>query len=349
MKKTFLLFFAMLLICTTAFGATIEGRVVLDGEPLAGMRVEAHTNLDFSGEPLAVSAPSDEFGFYRLNLPVGLYALFARDEERGLFAFCGRNPVALADETVWAGLQGVVTAPAKALPYDDDFNAAVEGVVLLDGVPVADARVYLYLDAEEDLKGQGYRLSPPTGVDGRFAFDTLPETGYFLVARKRAGGGQVGPVREGDLFGVYAGNPLYLQAGQTQQISLPVVRKVQEENRSETFVRATGMAFSGRVTDPQGQPVAGVHVFAYTDRVIGHQRPTALSPPTGADGRYVVYVREPGVYFVGSRQKYGDSPRPGELFGMYDETADHSLTILPGETLEGIDIEVEPVTLGFEL
>ncbi|MDO3378763.1 hypothetical protein [Geoalkalibacter halelectricus] len=349
MTRLLIVLLTLGLTASAVFGASIEGRLVLDGEPLEGMRVEAHATLDFSQEPLAVSEPSDEFGLYRLDLPAGLYALFARDAERGLFAFCGRNPVALADETVWAGLQGVKTTPPRTAPYDDGFNGAVEGVVLFEGAPVAEARVYLYLDAEEDLKGQGYRMSPPTGSDGRFAFDTLPETGYYLVARKRAGGGQVGPVREGDLFGVYAGNPLYLPAGQSLDINLPMVRKVQDENRSETFVRATGMAFSGRVVDPEGRPVAGMHVFAYTDRVIGHQRPAALSAPTGVDGRYVVYLREPGVYYVGSRQKYGDSPRPGELFGMYDQTADHSLMVLPGETLEGIDIEVAPVDLGFAL
>ncbi|WP_305046018.1 hypothetical protein [Geoalkalibacter sp.] len=343
--RNLLVFLLLLLGGGPALANTIEGRVVLGGEPVAGMRVAAYAGLDFSRPPLAVSAPSDDAGLYRLELPPGLYALFAGDAERNLFAFCGRNPVALAEERVWAGLQAVRTAAPRVTPYADAFNGAVEGVVLLDGEPVEGARVYLYLDAAEDLKGQGYRMSPPTSADGRFAFDGLPETSYFLTARKREGGGRVGPVREGDLFGVYFGNPLYVTAGRTQQIELPLVRKVQDENRSETFVRATGMAIAGRVIDAQGQPLAGLHVFAYTDRVIGHQRPAALSPPTGADGRYLVHLREPGVYFVGAREEYGDSPMPGELFGMYDESPDHSIRVTAGQRLEGIDIQVEPVSL----
>lgn len=343
--RILILVLLLLTVHNPAWAGAIEGRVVLGGAPVADIRVAAYAGLDFSQPPVALSAPSDEAGLYRLELPPGLYALFARDAQRSLFAFCGRNPVALADEVVWAGLQAVPLEAPRTSPYGDEFNGAVEGVVLFEGEPVAGARVYLYLDAEEDLKGQGYRMSPPTGSDGRFAFDSLPETSYFLTARKREGGGRVGPVREGDLFGVYAGNPLYVAAGRTLDIRLPLVRKVQDENRSETFVRATGMALSGRVTDTAGRPVAGVHVFAYTDRVIGHQRPAALSPPTGADGTYLVHIREPGTYYVGARQEYGDSPMPGELFGMYDDSPDHSLSIATGQRLDGIDIEVEPVSL----
>lgn len=325
--------------------AMIEGRVIFGEAPLAGMRVEAHGSLDLSGEPAAVSSPTTEDGRYRLVLPRGTYALVARDKERGLFAFCGRNPVTIEEGTEWAGLLAVKAEPADYLPYDSEFSGAVEGTILYEGRPLEGAHVYLYLDVAEDLKGQGYRLSPPTGPDGAFAFDDLPESGYFLVARKRQSGERVGPVLEGDFLALYPGNPLTVRAGRSVRVTLNAVRKVKEATAAETLDRAGGMTVRGKVTDRKGEPVAGVHVFAYTDRVIGHHRPASLSPPTGADGRFTVHFRKPGTYYLGARERYGDSPAPGELFGLYDETADHGLTVRPAETVEGVHIVVEPMTL----
>ncbi len=334
------------LLPAAAWGGTIEGRIVLGEEPLAGMRVAAYGSLDFSVEPLAMSETTGDDGRYRLEIPAGQYALYARDGARGLFAFCGRNPVAVGAEPVWAGLQAVPEGSFSYGPYTDARTAAVEGTVLFEGKPLEGAFVYLYLDVADDLKGQGYRLSLPTGSDGTFAFEGLPESDFFLAARKREGGGRVGPLLEGDYLAVYAGNPLRALAGKTARVELTAVRKLKEEAGSETFARsAQGVEVRGTVVDRAGRPVAGVHVFAYTDRVIGHQRPAALSPPTGADGTFVVGLKAPGVYYLGARQFYGDSPAPGELFGMYDVTADHGLSVEPGRTPEPIRIVVEPVSL----
>ena len=46
---------------------------------------------------------------------------------------------------------------------------------------------------------------------------------------------------------------------------------------------------------------------------------------------------------VGARELYGDSPAPGELFGMYEESADHGLTVKAGEPPALLKIVVEPV------
>lgn len=325
--------------------ALLEGRVVQGDAPLAGMRVEAYAGLDFSGAPLAISAPTAADGRYRLELPPGRYALVARDPQRRLFALCGRNPVAVTDkDTAWAGLQAVPQGTLRYRPYEDAASAAVEGRVLYEGQPLADAVVYLYLDVADDLKGQGFRIAPPTGADGVFAFDGLPESSYFLAARRSADGGRVGPVLEGDYLALYSGNPLPLRAGEAAVVELHALRKVREEAGSATFSHS-GTLLRGIVVDATGRPVAGVHVFAYRDRVIGHQRPAALSAPTGADGVFSVAFDTPGTYFIGARQYYGDSPAPGELFGMYDASADHGLAIEAETAPEPIRIVVEPVTL----
>ena len=323
----------------------IEGRIVYNDEPLSGVRVYLYRALDFADEPLFISPASDAEGYYQVEVSSGSYALFARDQKLGLFAFCGRNPVKVEQGVVWAGLQAVPIHKIETHPYDDEYSAAVEGVVLFNGKPLANAYVYLYLDTAEDLKGQGYRLSMPTGPDGRFAFDGLPESSYYLMVRKRMDGNRVGPVMEGDYLGHFSGNPVVAKAGTASKVVIPTVQKIKSQAASETFVQVDGPTVSGQVTNPQGAPIAGLHVFAYTDRVIGHKRPAALSTPTGQDGTFRLNLGRPGTYYIGARQEYGDSPAPGELFGMYEQSADHGLKVEAGRTVDGIVIVVEPITL----
>jgi len=337
----FLILFSTFLVPAQA--ALIEGRVVFGDKPVPGMRVEARTTLDFSSAPVVVSPPTGEDGTYRLVVPAGNYILFARDEVRGLFAFCGRFPVKVGETPVWAGIQAVKVHSSTDSPYDDEYSAAIEGTLLFEGEPLEGAYIHLYLDAGEDLKGQGYRLSSPTGKDGRFAFDGLPESGYYLVARKRATGGRVGPVLEGDYLALYP-SLVTAVAGKTKEVRVEAVRKIKDKGDSEMTTEG-GAIIRGIVTDPEGNPLSGLHVFAYTDRVIGHQRPEALSRETGPDGRFTVHFAHGGTYFVGARQEYGDSPAPGELFGMYDETSDHGLTLKEGESLDKMHIVAEPITL----
>jgi hypothetical protein len=340
-----LLLLVLLAVPSLLSAAVLEGRVVSGDEPLAGVVVSAYTTLDFTTAPVARSVMSDSDGMFALELPLGTYALFGWNADRSRFAFCGRNPVNVTAETVWAGLQSVPVDTLEVSAGDDDYSAAIEGRVLHNHQPVVGANVYLYLDVAEDLKGQGYRLSLPTAKDGYFRFDGLPESNYFLVARHRRNGQRVGPVLEGDQLGIYPGNPLTARAGQVHHVKVHTVAKLKDSGESETFGRATGPVLKGRVVDASGQAVGGVHVFAYVDRVIGHQRPAAMSVPTSADGRFVVNLPEPGTYYVGAREAYGDSPAPGELFGMYEESADHGLTLETGRTLDDVVIVVEPLAI----
>lgn len=343
--KQFLLIISLLFWIAPAMAGVIEGRVVHGDEPVVGIEVKAYRNLDFSKEPITVAAPTDTDGMYRIELPVGRYALFASAPERKLFAFCGRNPVSVADATVWAGLQAVAVSEPTITPYDEPYSGAIEGRVMFAGKPLAGAYVYLYHGVEDALKGQGYRLSMPTDADGFFAFDDLAASSYFIAARKRQDGGRVGPVLEGDYLGIYPGNPLLLRSGQALQIQLETVRKVKAERASETFATVEGPVLRGEIVNTAGQPVAGVHMFAYTERVIGHKRPAALSAPTAADGRFELSLPNAGLYYIGARQFYGDSPAPGELFGMYEESADHGLEVEAEQDLDELRIVVEPITL----
>lgn len=342
--RRFWMVLLLLSVALPAPAAVIEGRVVEDGTPVADVRVGAHTDLAPGSTPVATAVSSAD-GRYRLELPPGRYTLYAKSVDGRRFAFSGRNPFRLGPADLWIGLQLVPVAEVRRQRYDDDYSAGLEGVVTFAGRPLAGAVVHLYLDTAEGLKGQGYRMSPPTGADGRFYFDGLPESDYYLVARWRRSGELAGPVRAGDRIGFFAGNPLHLAAGEQVTVRLPLVAKQEAAGSRETFGEASDTRLEGRVVDTRGRPVAGVHVFAYTSRVIGHQRPAALSPPTAGDGRFRLDLPAAGTYYIGARQRYGDSPAPGELFGMYDATVDHGLTVAAGEVRRGLRIVVEPIRL----
>ena len=183
-----------LVLPALAGGGVIEGRVMDGDEPLPNVTVAAYATLDFTRTPIAVALPSEQDGSYRLELPEGTYALFGWNDDRSRFAFCGRNPVNVNADPVWAGMQVVPVEPPARHAYSDAYTAAVEGYALYQGQALPMATVYLYLDVAEDLKGQGYRLSLPTAEDGYFRFDGLPESDYFLVLRQRQSGQRVGPV-----------------------------------------------------------------------------------------------------------------------------------------------------------
>ncbi|WP_156826968.1 MSCRAMM family protein [Geopsychrobacter electrodiphilus] len=334
-----------LLCCSGSVMATqVEGRVVLNEKPLASMQVQAYSDLDPSGKPLGSIATTDTEGLFSLDLPPGFVALYARSKDGRYFAFCGRNPLQVGSLRVWAGLQAVeVTDPVFSV-YDDQYTASLEGVVTFEGKPISDAFVSLYLDVADDLKGQGYRHSAGTGADGFFAFDGLPESNYFLVVRKRQNLEPVGPLVDGDFMGVYAGNPISLKSGRTAVVTLPMVERKSGSRKGALPDRPGPIKLAGRIVDISGKPLANLHFFAYRDPVIGHQRPDVLSAQTGADGQFEVSFREPGIYYVGAREAYGDSPAPGELFGLYSGRADHGLQIVVGNN-DPVVIQATPIRL----
>ncbi len=345
MKGFFWVILLVALPVASVNAALVEGRVVFGEKPLAGMQVRAFENLNPGSERVGDLATTAEDGSFRLDVPAGYLALYAYSADGRYFAVCGRNPLLAVDgETIWAGMQAVEVKASSEVDYADEYSAGLDGVVTLGGKPQADVFVSLYLDTAEDLKGQGYRISMPTDATGYFSFDGLPESDYFLMARKRQSGARVGPLLEGDLFGVYAGNPLNLKAGKLVSIELPLLERQPGNSAAEGPDRQGDILLRGRIVDEKGQPQAGLHFFAYRNPVIGHQRPAALSPPSDAEGKFEVSFREPGLYYVGARQEYGDSPAPGELFGLYEGRADHGLDVAEKKNPE-ILIRVAPISL----
>ena len=327
--------------------AVLSGRMTFRGAPVAGARVDLFERYDGSGKPPLRSVITAQDGGFRAEAPSGRYFAVAEGtfEKTPVFAFSGQNPVRIDSGTRWLGMKAVPMETPEIRPGLHGRGAVVAGEVVSGGVPVENAFVYVYSGAGTGFKGMGIAMSPPTGPDGRFEIEHLPESSYFLVARRRGSGGMTGPLEKGDLFGFYPGNPVYAKDGAATVVRMDLVEKEKALSYSEV-TSGTETVLRGRVVDRGGRPQAGVYAFVYDDRVFGHRRPFGHSGRTGMDGTFAIYLDRPGTFYLGARENFGNSPKPGERFGFYDGTPDHAVTAVSGKAVEGLTIIVEPILAG---
>lgn len=337
-------------------GAGFEGKVSLSGEGVTGAMVYAYRSFEDyrNSKPAFASRPTGADGRYAVDTPPGTYYLAALktkgasggpSEKGDLFSFHGSNPLrAVAGKRVRVGFT-MVSFPAIAEygPYDDQSSGGLTGVVTADGAPVEGAYVTLYVDTAEDLRGSSYASSPATDRSGAFRFDFLPEMDYYAVARKRVSGKPAGPLADGDFFGFFPLNPVAVRAGRSTGIEIPMAAKAGEISGGEGLLNGSGTVITGRVTDRNGKPVAGVYVFAYLEKVMSHKRPETISKAVDSEGNYLLNLKEGGTYYIGARVNYGDTPAIGEWYGRWEGTGDHSVSIKTGEIIKNIDITVEKI------
>lgn len=338
-------------------GTGFEGRVVVDGAVIPGAKVYAYRSFaDFiASKPYASSAITTDDGKYSLDLPKGNFYLVAKArknlEQDGpvtagdYFSFQGSNPITVNPGTY-------THVGFSMLPYDEELAyedyaeegaGALAGIVTLDGEPLDGVFITLYVDTEDDLRGSVYASSPPTGKNGAFQFDYLPEVEYYIVARKRQSGSAAGPLNDGDYFGFFPANPVQVQSSKLARIKIPLVTKAGEIGQEDSLFRDTGTKVTGTITDAAGKVIPGVYVFGYLDKVMAHKRPEFISKEVDQDGRFVLNLSQGGTYYIGARSSYGDTPALGEWYGRWEGTGDHSVVLETGQTLEGINMTVEKI------
>lgn len=316
----------------------LSGRTMLDGKPVAGVVVEAFpaTAAGLAEASPYRSAATGEDGVFQLPLPVGRYFLLARGQ--GLFAYYGPNPVTLDER----GLKDVSIGLVHEDPILPEVEAfAINGAQVrasLNGQALAGVTLYAYLDLTSELKGMGYVMTGPSD-DAGIVEATLPAGTYYLLARKRAGGQAVGPLRAGDFVGYYPGNPIKVGDGELLRLSIPMLEvpakseELQAEHAGQTLLK-------GVIRDAAGKPVAGARAILYRDAQMLN-RPDYVSNQTGPDGRFTLSLPSGGTYYLVGRNTLGGAPGPGELYGTYNATLDHSIVIESGAQKDGLEIQVE--------
>ena len=227
----------------------------------------------------------------------------------------GDEPEALGSTSGKGQLQGQITMPLEAV------------------------RLYVYKPGM-DLYGPAFAISSATGSDGRFSLE-LPDGDYVVVARKRTGGDETGPVVAGDNRSEFM--PVSVRGGVVEmQISAPV--KIGDQRNFGGEVDETGTGLSGKVVDSDGLPVEAARVHVY-DHVQMSERPKFVSEKTGPDGRYLIYLPAGGTYYLAARDKFGGPPKLGDLYGRYDKgTIEPSAVVVKeGQLLKQVDITVTKV------
>lgn len=322
--------------CTPDGEGGLQGQLLFQDRPLAGAQVEVYlkADKDRSVQPFAVGSTDDQ-GRYLVSLPQGDYFVIGKKRDT---TSDGRSRMLMAESPgnphqVVAGLTAVASFNLREMGRQGglvaDAGTGLSGQVTHAGEPVARAYVYLYTQDLSGLMGPSYGEAVQSGPDGRFRLE-LPAGRYYLVARKRAAGGRSGELSAGDLNSPYPGNPVELQRGEWLELAEFPLAEIDAELRAErqaagTF-SATPTSVSGRVVDPHGQPVAGIHAFAYLDsRMVG--KPVYISAPSAADGTFVLHLTDGGTYYIGARSTYGGPLEPGEWVGTYDGRPDHGFEV----------------------
>jgi hypothetical protein len=294
-------------------GAEIRGVFVSGQAPVEGAEVVALATVADGFFPAAVAgrATTDADGLFRLAVPPGRWFVAGRKGTGGgsLFAFPGRNPVVVA-----FGERENLAMPGAALPEGVEPRVRAssrQGVAvraIAGGAPVGGATVQAFRADAVDFRGPG-EGSALTGESGTATLSLRPGK-YLLAARKRPGGASLGVVEDGGLFGVWAGSPVEVRAGQVVDIEIPMVEKrgLIGGDAPESEGRAAGDDRTpvGRATLGSA-PAAGHIVYFYRPgEAVG--RPIARSSVLTSSGEFSVALPADGEYAAYLRRSHSGLP-----------------------------------------
>ena len=290
----------------------VRGRVAWRGELIPQITVQAYKQIaDIAkGVPIAVSAPTDLDGIYQLELAPGNYVLTASSRPGALkpgdlFCYYSGSPIQVPASGYRNVGFNLIRVPEETVKEAE--RSGIYGQLTYQGEPLEKAYLYVYKDPGKGFKGPGYFIQPV--ASGSFRLN-LPPGDYYLLARKRARGGQFGPIEIGDHFNYYFGNPVHVESGQAREVKIETVTRL--SMLEEDVVEFQGAR--GQVVDAAGAAQAGLYVFAYRQAEMTGT-PDYFSTPTGPDGRFELVLPDGGPYYLLARQAFGGPAGGDELYG----------------------------------
>jgi hypothetical protein len=318
---------------------SISGKAALNKIPQPGIDVyayEAQAMLDFS-KP-GHTAKTDDAGLYSIRFSKeGYYYITAMTmkEDSGevdLYAFYGRNPVFVTYEGV-SDVNLNLQKIKGGIRFKKSDQTKINAILTHKGKALTGAVVYVAVDLNEGMQTKGFAQSDPSDENGE-CFINVDKGTYYLTARKRLKD-MFGPMSEGDLIGFFHQNPIVINDTGTYTIDIElfeIPKKVaaDSQNSSKTMI-------TGTVRDEAGNALQGVWVCVYKNpQMFG--KPILVSDKTDAYGEYTLELQKGDKYYLAARDTLGGPPAPGDLYGQYEGSDDHSLTIETGAIVTQIDI-----------
>jgi hypothetical protein len=246
---------------------------------------------------------------------------------------------------LWPLLVAVLAACTPAAAPPDGANASpgptgIAGRVTdRQGAPAAGAFVYAYRSARGGLRGPA-DFEAPVAADGTYFLD-LVEGRYHLVARLRQGGADAGPPRAGDAWALHPRNPVEVVAGRTSRADFVLHGITQPMLLKEGSLASGDTGFTGRIIDTAGRPVDGAFALAYRDGDF-RRMPDHTSAAAAEDGRFTLYLVEPGRFCLAARTRTRGQPVAGEPYGLLGEGEKGCRQVRKGEILDVGEIVLRP-------
>jgi hypothetical protein len=311
---------------------TIDGKIVEEKARVSGAEVTATAELGVWGRERRHRAVTDRDGLFRLVLPPGQYFLSFRSPD-GLTGFFGGNPISVREgATSKVVIRGLRWAGRSE---QEPGEPGIGGMARQGNRPLGEGVVQVFLDSSSNFKGPGFAMAT-IGADGAFFLPLEPGT-YYLVARQRQGAGRMGPLKAGDRYAWYPGNPVTVEPGMRTLVDLPFLGV--ERDPGQVLAEASGgIIVSGRVTRGD-RGVAGLFACLYrTPEPLG--MPAYVSDPTGSDGAFDIRVTEPGTYYLIARGSIGKPLAGGEYVAFARGPGGHRVEV-GGRDLGGLSIPWE--------
>jgi len=204
------------------------------------------------------------------------------------------------------------TAPPPSGPPAPAVTGIVGRILDAQGTPVEGATVYAYRSARSGLRGPA-DFAATSDSDGHYLLDLAPGR-YHLVARQRRGGSDSGPPRPGDAWALPAVNPVAVSDGELRRLDF-TLQQVGNQHFIARTLTTGPFAFSGQLAGPDGRPLPEGMALAYREATL-HRRPDFASGPADRDGRFTLYLPDPGPWCLVFRQHTRGQLRRGELHAL---------------------------------
>ncbi len=226
----------------------------------------------------------------------------------------------------------ISSTSTKSEPVVIELQVGIAGQVTAgQKTPATDAYVYAYRNARSNLRGPADFESQVDSA-GAYFLD-LVEGDYHLVARMRQAGADAGPPKAGDAWALPAHNPVTVKPGEITIVNFVLQGIAQPMLMREGTLTSGDTGFTGLLLDASGQPVAGAFAIAYPDSDYQHM-PEATSPAVGEDGRFHLYVKEPGQWCLAARTRTRGQPIAGELYGLLGSAQSGCRELVSGQIVD---------------